>query len=169
MYRIAKLLDDDMIAELLSYYDDETSIVKEGDVDMDGVGTKTDYRVVDLVSVSPNFFNEVSEAIEDFVNDDTEVNQIEILSYQVGGQYRKHRDTFKGREEYRVWTTVTMLDKSDDLKGGTLTIEDCEPLDLEIGQTVVFNSDYLHQADTIEVGYRKVLVCWLGYKHYKYT
>lgn len=169
MYRLAKLLDDEMIAELLSYYDDETAIVEKGEVDIDGKDTLTSYRVVDLVRTPPTFFPEVSEAIENFVNDDTKVNQIEILSYQVGGQYKKHRDTFKGREEYRVWTTVTMLDKSDDLKGGTLTIENCEPLDLEIGQTVVFNADYLHQADTVEVGYRKVLVCWLGYKHYKYT
>ena len=65
----------------------------------------------------------------------------------------------------RVYTTVTMLDKSDDLEGGNLVVYNDDgsvvTINLGIGETAIFRSNLVHEATEVIRGTRKVLVAWL--------
>lgn len=106
-------------------------------------------------------FPELSETIEDFVNDGTKVNQFDLLLYKKGDYYKEHKDVIPKRK--RTWTSITMIDKKN-LQGGEIVIYDGDEhvIDLDIGETVVFKSSLTHKAKEVLQGTRLVLVAWLN-------
>ena len=168
MYSIVRLLSQETIEDLLSY--SETARMYKTGVVTDGESVyNPDYRSTTAVRIDPKLFPEVCESIETYIDDDTVVNQFDFLIYNVGDYFKRHRDTFveEHLRDYRVWTAITMLDKSDDLRGGSLLVDKSNPIHLEIGDTIIFHSDLEHEAQEVIQGYRKVLVSWLG--KYKYN
>lgn len=94
------------------------------------------------------------------------------LRYVEGDYLRRHIDTYDEHEVHgtmahtvRKITAITMIDKSDDLVGGTLiAFNEGIPysFDLEIGETCFFPSTNVHECTLIERGYREVLVSWMA-------
>lgn len=84
--------------------------------------------------------------------------EMNFLEYTKGSLFTCHRD--KNSTNGRVFSTVTLLYKSDDLVGGDLIIDN-QTVNLEVGQTVIFPSETLHEVTEVKRGKRNVLVCWI--------
>lgn len=127
--------------------------------------------------IKPKLFPSVVESMEEWVNEispePVEVLQFDCLLYEPGDRFRPHKDGDIPEESGgRMYSTVTMLNKSDDLKGGELLIFEDGPesaytsYNLEVGETVLFPSMTWHEATEVITGSRLVLVIWLGKKGY---
>lgn len=119
-----------------------------------------------------------TEMIQDIVDDiDTVWEQMGIkvidtnyLRYEEGDWLAPHTDssTYQdkdGRHLERQITAVTMLDKADDLRGGTLCVYQKglrHEFNLEIGETVFFPAGDQHECTKIRRGYREILVSWMA-------
>ena len=119
-----------------------------------------------------------TEMIQDIVDDiDTVWEQMDIkvidtnyLRYEEGDWLAPHNDASQyidntGKHLIRQVTAVTMLDKADDLRGGTLCVYQQGlryEFDLEIGETAFFPSEDQHECTKIRRGYREILVSWMA-------
>ena len=124
-------------------------------------GNLDKWRSSSKYQIDYQLFPELSETIEDFVNDGTKVNQFDLLLYKKGDYYKEHKDVIPERK--RTWTSITMIDKKD-LQGGEIVVYDSDEhvIDLNIGETVVFKSSLTHKAKEVLQGTRLVLVAWLN-------
>ena len=92
------------------------------------------------------------------------------LRYEEGDWLAPHNDASQYVDKYgehldRQITAVTMIDKSDDLRGGTLCVYQKGlrmEFDLEIGETVFFPAEDLHECTKIRRGFREILVSWMA-------
>ena len=93
--------------------------------------------------------------------------QFEFIRYEgIGQQFLCHTDDIDeiGSAHNRLFTSVTMIEKSDDLIGGKLKI--WTPLgkdyvvDLEPFETIIFPAYYFHEATPLLQGRRVVLISW---------
>jgi len=107
--------------------------------------------------------------------------QMEFIHYKGTGQtFHPHTDDLPmGETHGRLYTSVTMLEKSDDLMGGTLNVwlpregtvlhwDGKYMVDLEVGETIMFPAYFLHEVTPLVQGERKVLISWgqIGTQHY---
>lgn len=113
-------------------------------------------------------FPEVCEVLADWGNkeygyDNLIVKQFDYLLYLDGCHFRPHRDD-EPNGKNRLFTTITLMYKSPTLQGGELLFKvsgkEIKP-DLEVGQTVIFPSSWLHQCTEIIKGRREILAAWL--------
>ena len=119
-------------------------------------------RSTKSVRMSPKLFPEICDSLEKHL-EGYYVNQFDFLIYKVGDFFIKHKDDHG--QGTRTYTTVTMMEKSDDLVGGNLVIYDKEEtfvINLEVGETIIFPASMDHEATVVEQGSRKVLVAWLN-------
>lgn len=92
--------------------------------------------------------------------------QFEFIRYEgIGQQFTRHNDdSIGGTRHNRHLTSVTMIEKSEDLIGGKLKIWTPEEkeyvIDLEPFETVIFPAYYYHEATTLLQGRRVVLISW---------
>jgi hypothetical protein len=168
MYEIVKIVDRDLIDDLL--YQRESNILqtKPGEV---SIGSRnqldTNWRNCTRLRCEPKMNPEICQTIENHINDGSVVNQLDFLLYKEGDYFRPHIDIID-TQPFRTWTTVTMLKQSDDLEGGSLNlyrnVDDKEPAHriwLKNGETIIFRSDTIHEAGEVKKGERLVLVAWL--------
>jgi len=94
--------------------------------------------------------------------------ETQFLLYEKGDKYAKHVDAI-GENDPRAYTIITLIEKSDNLDGGTLKLwkRGSEPntwqyrsVELEVGETVIFPSTMVHEVEEVKQGTRKVLVVW---------
>lgn len=106
---------------------------------------------------------------ETFPNTDPELwfAQFEFIRYEgdSGQKFMRHRDDNpEGTEYNRFFTSVTMIEKSEDLEGGLLKVwspNDKEyVIDLDPFETVIFPSHLMHEATPVFAGRRVVLISW---------
>lgn len=98
--------------------------------------------------------------------------EMQILHYDIGGKFDLHKDTHNYETKPRFLTTITLLDRTDDLEGGDLIVYGPN-IDTKSGkatgrkvmfepfETVVFYSDYYHQCTPLTKGKRTILVTWI--------
>ena len=119
-----------------------------------------------------------TEMIQDIVDDidlvwkeeGLRVVDTNYLRYVEGDWLGPHIDssTYQdadGRHLERQITAVTMLDKADDLRGGTLCVYQKglrHEFNLEIGETVFFPAGDQHECTKIRRGFREILVSWMA-------
>jgi len=96
-------------------------------------------------------------------------DQLEFVRYLPPAQtFQRHQDDKEGGPQHdRIYTTVTMVDKSDDLEGGLLRIwlpntEKSIDIDLEPFETVIFPAHFFHEATPVFKGRRVILIAWGG-------
>jgi len=105
-----------------------------------------------------------------------EVLEFNYLKYEIGGHFIKHHDvipasTDSNNGRLRIYSTITLLDKSDNLEGGELLLfsdeQSNEPtiITLERNETVLFASKLFHMVTPITQGTRDVLVSWIYQKN----
>ena len=95
--------------------------------------------------------------INSYFKEDIEQKQIhsrvlKLLKYKPGSFASEHQDS-----EQIDWTSITLIDKSDDLLGGECIINGV-PHELNIGETVWYPAGMLHGVNKLRLGYRNVLV-----------
>ena len=167
MYEIVNIVDQDLIDDFLYQYRNNMLQSKPGEV-AHGYSNKmsSSHRVVTRLRAEPKMNPEFCEILETYIGDGSIVNQLDFLLYREGDFFLPHSDVIK-TDPFRTWTTVTMLDESDDLEGGSLNLyrdfgtEPEHRIWLKNGETIIFKSDVIHEAAKVEKGYRIVMVAWL--------
>ena len=118
----------------------------------------------------PDIVSPINKFASRSIDPDIKVIDINYVRYVKGDVFSPHTDDQKtidssGQHTLRRITSVTMLDHSEDLKGGKLVVWKnslAYEFVLQPGETVVFPSQLLHEVTKIRSGYREVLVVWLG-------
>lgn len=138
------------------------------------------------VLLHSRMFPEACKQFEEWVGDGTKVGQFDLLVYNKGSKFTPHTDNYSSVKDQeserpirgtdRIHSTSTVLYKSDDLVGGDLVLfEDTSDtcgrsselrdsgnvVDLEVGETVLFEPDRWHEVTEVENGTRICLICWL--------
>lgn len=166
IYKTAKLISPDLLEDLHDDFKSGTMLTKPGGMagGPDVGDIYNDYRKCTVMSMPLNMWQEITQQIENYLDDGTYVNQFDYILYQEGDWFGKHNDTGQSFPN-RKWTTVTLIDLSDDYEGQGLALydeEDNEVLpNMEVGDTVIFDSNIYHEAKPVKKGTRLVLVAWL--------
>ena len=122
-----------------------------------------DYKHVPDISLG------MMEYIEDLDPDypeDLWFAQYEFICYEGEGErYHRHNDDSPSGERFnRLYTSVTMIEKSDDLIGGKLRIWTPDGndyvVDLEPFETVIFPAWFDHEATPLVQGKRVIMISW---------
>jgi len=91
-----------------------------------------------------------------------------IVKYQVGEYFKKHID-WGSDYPYRYKTLIIQLSTHDDYGGGKLVLYEnkkIKPIDTTIGNTLIFDSNILHEVTPVTMGVRYAFVCWLRKKDF---
>lgn len=176
LYLITKTVDPNTLEDLRF----DSGIVREttagvtNGVDKNG-GYHPQIRSTTLKLVKsvdfPDISNSILKALGQFDPtvhiDDYSAQEFNYLLYKVGDHFKKHKDVIKVANP-RIYTTVTLVRKSDDLVGGDLRVWDkkgvMQVINLKVGETVIFNSSTFHQVTPVEQGTRESLVVWINKK-----
>ena len=179
LFTISNVIDENAIEDLRHF---KTTVGShDAKVTKGDGGIYKDLRDAKVKEVSHLDFPDVCENILDIVpihrpnlfKDHHYIGEFNYLMYEVGGHFIKHRDYLNKNNgdpfSNRIFSTITLLDKSDDLEGGDLLVwsrEDDQPwkAELEIGETVIFHAMKFHQVTPIIRGTREVLVAWIYLK-----
>jgi Rps23 Pro-64 3,4-dihydroxylase Tpa1-like proline 4-hydroxylase len=162
-----KILSEESLEELMN----PTFETEKAKVYTQNGNAKTDdsKRNTTRYKIWYNWFPEICKEFEDYINDGTVVRQFDLLLYEAGGKFEKHLDESRNRlTDKRVWSTITLLDKSDNLIGGDLVIyqngddEVGQVVNLNVGETIIFDSKTTwHEITEVIQGTRLSLVAWL--------
>lgn len=133
----------------------------------------SDNRLCDHVSLNYKRFPDISLSMMEYIEDldpdypdDLWFGQFEFIRYEGAGQtFTRHTDDGKeGERHNRLYTSVTMIEKSDDLVGGKLQIWTPDGkdyvIDLEPFETIIFPAYFEHEATPLVHGKRIVLISW---------
>lgn len=169
MYKVAKIIDDQTLQEIIDDFKSGTFPQDMPAVQTNGVNVlNTDIRKVLRTKTDPRLWADFCDQIESYINDGSKVNQLDLLYYREGDFFKAHKDTglIYGT---RTWTTVTILEYSEDYEGEGLALYEDDPIvnkvdpifpTLNVGETIVFSSDIFHEAMIVKKGYRLVIVAW---------
>jgi PKHD-type hydroxylase len=92
-----------------------------------------------------------------------------IVKYEIGEYFKKHEDRGE-THPHRYKTLIIQLSADGDYDGGKLVLYDnkkIKPIDSTIGNTVIFDSNILHEVTPVTNGVRHTFVCWLRKKDLK--
>lgn len=121
-------------------------------------------------------FFDISESLNEFTREwypeahpNLWYDQFEFVRYLPPAQtFEKHQDDREDASLHdRFYTSVTMVDKSEDLEGGLLRIwlpntnQEID-IDLEPFETIVFPAYFWHEATPVFKGRRVIMICWGG-------
>ena len=133
---------------------------------------KQDARLFD---VSCNL-KELADELCDNLPEDLWFAQYEFVKYEGDGQtFKPHRDdNIAGSDFNRLLTSVTMVERTDDMEGGHLYVwPTTDPhelgevprytVDLEPWETVIFPAYFMHEASPVLKGRRTILISWAQY------
>jgi len=164
------------IQSLYDMRDEEAQEVQAGTYDVKNKVGKInhEYRSTTLKKISPDDYPDVNKILLNMVNlwdgtkdpNDYFVGEYNYLKYGKDDHFIKHRD-FVGDKPHggRVYSTSTIIHKSDNLEGGRFIIYDnynfSHHVELDIGETVFFSSQTEHMIEKVIEGEREVLVAWI--------
>lgn len=119
---------------------------------------------------------ELALELSDTLPEDLWFAQYEFVKYDGNGQtFKPHKDDDVGAGSHnRLLTSVTMVERTDDMQGGHLYIwptSDHRELDnvprytvdLEPWETVIFPAYFMHEASPVLKGRRTILISWAQY------
>ena len=173
------IFDDEQMDYLKQRYKELEGSLHKAGVYKDGENTTGDERVCEHVSVQHKHAPDISMALNDAARNDWGADfpenawfaQFEFIKYSnPNDRFERHiDDNPEASNHNRIFTSVTMIDRSDDLKGCELTVwvppnEKEYIIDLEVGETVMFPAWYWHQANDLIKGSRVVLISWCQFQ-----
>lgn len=128
-------------------------------------------------NVHPLYYPEVCKSLLNMISiwdstlnpADFYVKEFNYLKYGKGDHFVRHHDHLiingKPDPKGRVFSTSTIISKSDDLRGGDFIIWDQYDAEykpsLDVGETIFFSSFTDHQVRKVLQGNREVLVAWI--------
>lgn len=157
----------------LQYEGERVPKMQAGVVDKGGSAINKKSRDALVKRVNAKEFPDISHSILQAVGQfdkDVDINTLKAdefnyLYYGVGGHFKAHKDNIK-TDNPRIYTTITMIQHSEDMIGGELKVWDDQEqphaVKLLPGETLVFHSNRLHQVTPLEQGEREVLVVWVN-------
>lgn len=174
LYHSSKIINSALLDELWEHRQDKIKLEqsqmmysggdrsKTGEVVLDSrntlVAKQIDYRLY------PEICKDLQEGCNNIYDEDLRVNQFNYLVYLKGMYFKPHQDIPEDLLHYRKYTSITLMYKSQDYAGGNLGLhvdgKNIQP-QLEVGETLVFPSTWLHWVDPVQSGRREVLVAWL--------
>ena len=107
-----------------------------------------------------HFSNKVLRKAENIYKLELQRYEDFFLRYEVGGKADVHLDTHATDGGI---STVTLLQKSDDLEGGNVIVEGVE-YPQEVGDTIFYGANTLHGVTEVTKGKRVVLIGWYDTK-----
>lgn len=171
MYKVEKIIDDQTLQEIIDDFKSGTFPQDIPAVQNNGKNVNNSkYRKVLRTKTDPRLWVDFCSQIESHINDGSKVNQLDLLYYQEGDFFKPHQDSglIYGN---RTWTTVTILEYSEDYEGEGLALYEEDPYvnkvdpiipTLNVGETIVFSSDIFHEARVVKKGSRLVIVAWMA-------
>jgi len=176
MYESGYIIDQDVLDEI---YEEMVQIIsprflsRVTDYKSKNGKVNENSRKVLQHATHPNIYPEFCSQLEEYIGDGTKVNQIDLLRYRTGDYFFAHQDDNSDADRHnRWWSTSTVIHYTEDYEGGGLVIYDefpdkntntkVTPIPLEVGQTAVFRSHLIHEAQPVVKGERWVIVAWLG-------
>ena len=163
------------IQSLLDMAEDQSDFSEAGVYRKDFRGVDKNTRSTKLKKdIKPKDYPDICKYLLEMVSiwngtldpNDYKVQEFNYLKYEKGDHFTRHKDILPDGE--RIFSTSTIITKSDDLKGGDFVIfqDDgyFQAIDLDIGETVFFSSETHHQIDPVISGTREVLVAWIWKK-----
>lgn len=118
--------------------------------------------------INYKIINTINEHLDEKITIETYiVSELEFLRYSKGGKFKRHQDIITKEDNPRVYTTITFLEKSEDLEGGHLRLYESEEsknytrFKFNVGDTAIFYAGRYHECTEILQGERKVLVGWV--------
>jgi Rps23 Pro-64 3,4-dihydroxylase Tpa1-like proline 4-hydroxylase len=166
IYQTAKIISNDLLDELYEDFKSGTMPTRPGGMSSGkGGDIYNDYRKCTVMTAPVALWKDIAVQIEEYIGDGSRVNQFDYILYQEGDWFVKHNDTGKSFPN-RKWTTVTLMKLSDDYEGQGLALYDEEDNEvfpkMEVGDTIIFDSNIYHEAKPVKKGTRLVLVAWLA-------
>ena len=182
LYIRKKILPDDLFEDIL--YDlNNISLWKDAEVydsNPSKRGVNEGVRKTKLHAVAPEVYPEMDKYFRelihqwnyDLIPEEYYVRELSLLKYEKGDHFLKHLDRINDNNSPRIFSTTTVLTKSDDLEGGDFLVypegnSDAITVDLDVGETIFFDSaKTYHQVNKIKKGSRQVLVAWIHKRRY---
>ena len=168
MYKGSYMVDKELLDEIKDDFYSGRILVKPSEVSAAApIGYLSNKRTSTKLDVHRTWYPEFCEQVAS-MHDELEVTQIDVLHYDKGQKFDKHYDRIIGEEEYRVYTTVSILELSDDYEGDGLVLYSSGDDDvgyspeMKEGQTIVFPAEHWHAASPVVQGTRLVVTAWLG-------
>jgi len=138
-------------------------------------GTDPNTRSTKLKLIEPKDYHDINHHLLNMINvwdgsldpNDYFVKEYNYLIYNKGDHFKKHRDVLSDPNEKspRVFSTSTIISYSEDFSGGDFIIWSGDgyrdPVELEPGETIFFDSETYHQISPVKEGTREVLVAWI--------
>ena len=92
--------------------------------------------------------------------------QIQLLKYEIGGHFKKHRDTLSEYNTQPPRHSTIIIYLNEDYEGGNLSVWDYVTdeeyvAERKTGNSVMFESKCFHAASKVLSGTRYVLVVWV--------
>jgi len=140
------------------------------DPDYRSTTVKIDIRPIDYPDVCNQLVKMVSIWDPSLDPNDFMIREFNYLKYGKGDKFSRHRDVIEDKNDgsKRIFSTSTIIKTSEDLTGGDFYIYDKDNVpfrvDLEVGETIFFNSLTDHEVVEVKQGNREVLVAWISYK-----
>lgn len=168
------IFDEEQCAALSDRFRELEPDLVRAEVYKEGKGGHVDdSRLCDHVGFGYKEFPDISLSLLEYARDldlnspdDLWFAQFEFIRYEGSGQtFRRHRDDSEtGERHNRLFTSVTLIERSDDLQGCKLNIwTPCGKeylIDLAPYETIIFPAYYEHEATPLVSGRRVVLVSW---------
>lgn len=162
-FTIDKIIDPELLHELYDDYKSGTMVTSPGNMATNKGPIYGDYRRCTVMRTPVKLWPDIAQQLEQYVGDGTTVSQYDFILYKEGDWFGRHNDigrSFPGRK----WTTVTLMELSDDFEGQGLCLYDGDKQvfpEIKVGETIVFDSAIYHSAEPVVKGERLVLVAWL--------
>lgn len=180
-YLKRKIFADDQIDLLVDlmqtgkYTKGSVSSYSGGKQDKPGGKVKDDIRKCEVSVIETLDYPDISSALINFTHEfDKSVSlkthfarEMQFISYKPNGKFLKHKDTNNYDIKPRLYTTITMMERSPDLEGGELlwfgpnAKSKPEVIEFKDYETVVFSSTDFHECTMLKKGTRKILIGWI--------
>lgn len=175
-----RIFDDEQISlleDLMSkgtYKKGGVSNYSSGGQNEQGVILEEEARKCVISTFNVMYYPDISSSLIKFIsstNPNVETSthfakELQFIRYEKGGKFIMHRDTNNYDLKPRLYTTITMMKRSSDLRGGDLLLFDDKTLtphkvQFENYETVAFQSNILHECTEILEGTRTILIGWI--------
>ena len=180
LYIRKKVLPDNLFEDILYHLDNITSWKDATIYNKRGGRINEKTRKTKLHAFEPDFYPDIDKYFRELIHqwnydlnpEEHYVRELSMLKYEKRDHFVKHLDLIDDGNSPRVFSTTTVLTKSDDLEGGDFLIypdgnSDAITVDLDVGDTIFFDSaKTYHQVNKIKKGSRQVLVAWIHKRRY---
>lgn len=162
-FYIKRVLDSNDVEELMDQYNSrelvDSTVYDGGDIGQRSTRRSKQVAMCDFTF--PDICSKVRELVSLYGRDPSlySAKESNLLHYGVGGKFKRHTDRIEGLAP-RMFSTITLLNKTEDLVGGDLVVDDTIA-PLNVGETLIMKAITPHEVTKITKGERWTMVTWI--------